>query len=562
MMERTPVSQSKSGEAEQERRTKHQEPQPTFDKFLAWGQGNISIGDTPFLPRMDRHAVSLSNASTDGQRADLALQLQQTYGNRYVQRLIESIGVRTKNSISTPGDINEQEADRVTDEGTGSLASQAKHELDREKSEPVLRKDNNTGMPDTLKAGVEHLSGIDLSDVRVHYNSDKPAQFQASALTQGADIHVAPGEEKHLPHEAWHAVQQKQGRVKPTIRIKETAISDDKALEEEAEAMGAESLRVNISPYSHTQLKSCGDNVTQMQPDDEKEKSPERQDLLELAAELKKTKSSITTVPEDEIDAAVETLRDAARNADNETISEGMNAINEQVEKAEKEPAEAVSKKGTVQMSGWRFLYGAIGALVGVLALGIGAYFGARYGYRRGKKKDVLNKQRKQHNDWRNTQAPAPFTAGNLQFATYSDGNYGSIYFTQGRVRLIHPQHPTPEVHPRPPERFSVNAGDHRRYDRAWHRHPDWTHVDEYAYLTQLHSYQPNTVHWDEHLFEYFDQAHFLHESRGIIRDFNSNFHLNQAQVNLLYYAANNNDNDILRRAMESDAVLAAIPIG
>jgi hypothetical protein len=25
-----------------------------------------------------------------------------------------------------------------------------------------------------------------------------------------------PGQEQHLPHEAWHVVQQKQGRVKPT----------------------------------------------------------------------------------------------------------------------------------------------------------------------------------------------------------------------------------------------------------------------------------------------------------------------------------------------------------
>jgi hypothetical protein len=26
-----------------------------------------------------------------------------------------------------------------------------------------------------------------------------------------ADIHIGPGQEKHLAHEAWHTVQQKQG---------------------------------------------------------------------------------------------------------------------------------------------------------------------------------------------------------------------------------------------------------------------------------------------------------------------------------------------------------------
>src|SRR5688572_16083515 len=38
---------------------------------------------------------------------------------------------------------------------------------------------NRTGMPDPLKAGIESLSGMDLSDVRVHSNSDKPAQLNA-----------------------------------------------------------------------------------------------------------------------------------------------------------------------------------------------------------------------------------------------------------------------------------------------------------------------------------------------------------------------------------------------
>jgi hypothetical protein len=76
-----------------------------------------------------------------------------------------------------------------------------------------------TGLPDHLKSGVEHLSGYSLDDVKVHYNSDKPAQLQAHAYAQGTDIHIGPGQEKHLPHEAWHVVQQKQGRVRPTMQM-------------------------------------------------------------------------------------------------------------------------------------------------------------------------------------------------------------------------------------------------------------------------------------------------------------------------------------------------------
>ena len=104
---------------------------------------------------------------------------------------------------------------------------------------PVQKKANTTGMPDKLKSGVENLSGIDMSDVKVQYNSSQPAQLNAHAYAQGTNIHIAPGQEKHLPHEAWHVVQQKQGRVKPTLQMKQgVAVNDDKGLEKEADVMG------------------------------------------------------------------------------------------------------------------------------------------------------------------------------------------------------------------------------------------------------------------------------------------------------------------------------------
>jgi hypothetical protein len=98
---------------------------------------------------------------------------------------------------------------------------------------------NKTGMPDHLKAGVENLSGVAMDDVKVHYNSPKPSQIQALAYTQGTDIHVGPGQEQHLAHEAWHVIQQKQGRVQPTLQAKGQDINDDQGLEQEADLMGA-----------------------------------------------------------------------------------------------------------------------------------------------------------------------------------------------------------------------------------------------------------------------------------------------------------------------------------
>lgn len=109
-------------------------------------------------------------------------------------------------------------------------------------SEPVQR--NETGMPDNLKSGIETLSSTSMDHVRVHRNSPKPAQVQAHAYAQGSNIHVAPGQEKHLPHEAWHVVQQAQGRVKPTMQMQGVAVNDDAGLEREADVMGAKAMQM------------------------------------------------------------------------------------------------------------------------------------------------------------------------------------------------------------------------------------------------------------------------------------------------------------------------------
>lgn len=105
-----------------------------------------------------------------------------------------------------------------------------------------------TGLPDRLKLGIESLSGMAMDDVRVHYNSSQPAQVQALAYTQGSHIHIAPGQEHHLPHEAWHVVQQAQGRVQPTLRFGGMPINDSQALEHEADVMGTRAINGSALP--------------------------------------------------------------------------------------------------------------------------------------------------------------------------------------------------------------------------------------------------------------------------------------------------------------------------
>lgn len=115
--------------------------------------------------------------------------------------------------------------------------------LEDNRAQTVQRQPNKTGLPDTLKNGMENLSGMSLNHVRVYYNSDKPATVQAHAYAQGSDIHLASGQEKHLPHELGHVVQQAQGRVSATTSVAGMAVNDSPALEHEADVLGASALR-------------------------------------------------------------------------------------------------------------------------------------------------------------------------------------------------------------------------------------------------------------------------------------------------------------------------------
>ena len=135
--------------------------------------------------------------------------------------------------------------------------------------EPLQRKENKTGLPDNLKTGMESLSGISLDSVNVHRNSALPAQLNAHAYAQGTDIHLGSGQEKHLPHELGHVVQQAQGRVKPTTDLGGMPVNDSVGLEKEADMMGARALQLksfDLLPQLNP-VTSSNNDVSQMMMD-------------------------------------------------------------------------------------------------------------------------------------------------------------------------------------------------------------------------------------------------------------------------------------------------------
>ena len=161
-------------------------------------------------------------------------------------------------------------------------SSRQTHQFSQHK--PIQLKGNNTGLPDNLKSGIENLSGVSMDSVKVHKNSDKPAQLNAHAYAQGTDIHLGAGQEKHLPHEAWHVVQQSQGRVQPTTQLAGVNINDNTGLEKEADVMGSKALQMktyDTPPTSLPTINGGNDNKApfQLAPAPEKIKRYEKAEL-------------------------------------------------------------------------------------------------------------------------------------------------------------------------------------------------------------------------------------------------------------------------------------------
>jgi len=126
------VKKDKKVDEDQRHLTKQKDSKPSFDQSLARDTDPSSLTETPFFPRMEKHAAMLSGLPFAAQRNNFIMQLHQTYGNRYVQRLMESTDAQTKLTISEPGDIYEQEPDRVADEVTEAVNSPVQRQEEEE----------------------------------------------------------------------------------------------------------------------------------------------------------------------------------------------------------------------------------------------------------------------------------------------------------------------------------------------------------------------------------------------------------------------------------------------
>ena len=211
-------------------------------------------------PSVESIATQLSSMPTVP-RASVLLALQRTHGNQYVQRVVT--GIQAKLKVGQPGDIYEQEADRVAEQvmrmpepklkrqaeekeektiQTKSISDQIMPMTQRNigEEESVLAKaidknpyvgqslqkqltqsqDEGSSLPEHSSAFMESRFGTDFSDVRVHTDSqatEMAKTLNAQAFTRGKDIYFGAGRyaprttsgDRLLAHELTHVIQQR-----------------------------------------------------------------------------------------------------------------------------------------------------------------------------------------------------------------------------------------------------------------------------------------------------------------------------------------------------------------
>jgi hypothetical protein len=242
-------------------------------------------------PSVESIAAELSGVHAT-QRAPALLALQQTHGNRYVQRVVA--GIQAKLKVGQSGDIYEQEADRVADAVmrmpepgvqrqteeeeelilTKPLTEQITPLVQRlveEEEEEFLQAKELSGqtleispnlearinairgggqpLPASTRTFFEPRFGYDFSKVRVHTDAHGDMlnhALNARAFTAGQDIFLRQGEyntgsssgRKLLAHELTHVVQQSGGSV--GLQQGSRVDSPDSRLEREAVQVAAD----------------------------------------------------------------------------------------------------------------------------------------------------------------------------------------------------------------------------------------------------------------------------------------------------------------------------------
>lgn len=250
-------------------------------------------------PSVDSIATQLSSM-TSTERAPVLTALQQTHGNQYVQRVVTSIQAKLK--VGQPGDIYEQEADRVAEQvmrmTEPEVQRQAEEEKKKKEEEGILQTKEISGLtpevtselesrihalkgggqplPEFVRAFFEPRFGYDFGEVRVHTDARAAGSAQAlnaRAYTVGCEVAFGAGQytpgttagKRLLAHELVHVVQQNQDRLAKSDSGAIRAQRNDKQLfimrEEGDEKTAAPKPKINYKSAKRSNTYYAGKNI-------------------------------------------------------------------------------------------------------------------------------------------------------------------------------------------------------------------------------------------------------------------------------------------------------------
>jgi hypothetical protein len=172
-MKHEKVSSKKQAQFNQKYSGKKGKESQFFNDYRVVEQGITQINETPFRPNIEEHAELLERTITGEQRASLLLHLQRTYGNAYVQRLVNYRSIKTKLNVSSPADKQEIEAEQVAKQVVNmeTIPAASKH-AQRKKDNSELRQ---TG------------SKVESNNSFIQRQEEKEEMLQAKRIIQKQD---------------------------------------------------------------------------------------------------------------------------------------------------------------------------------------------------------------------------------------------------------------------------------------------------------------------------------------------------------------------------------------
>lgn len=222
---------------EKEEARRHKKAQPVYDQQKQAAEAEDSQA-RQVLARVTAEQVSLAkNPQVQGsQRAETVLELQQSYGNRYAQRVMGK--VQAKLIVNPLDDQYEKEADRIAaaitqvpdsqlgcgDEKeeplqTKAVGSQATEVSEGLEASITAARGRGQPLPDSVRSYLEPQLGQDFSQVHIHTDAKAnklSQQLGAKAFTTANDVFFRegayqPGSDSGrglIAHELTHVVQQ------------------------------------------------------------------------------------------------------------------------------------------------------------------------------------------------------------------------------------------------------------------------------------------------------------------------------------------------------------------